>query len=125
MPNLIQPSTLRNPSAAPIQDMIDAVENRCADFVVSKGTLPRYLYLNDRFWRDIQDLGLLDFKGDVWGFIRTVMTYGLEPVTHPDIPYSAAGLYDTYLDPAEVAKRLKEAVSDVAEYEAKGLISVG
>ena len=121
----LPPSALRNPEAPPIQDMIDAVENRCADFIRSKGRMPKYLYLNDRFWQDVIDTALVSPNGEMWGFVRTVMLYDLEPVTHPDIPYIAAGIYDTYLPPGEVAKRLKTAVADMDEYEARGLISVG
>ena len=121
----LPPGALIHPDAPPIQDMIDAVENRCAEFVLEKGNLPEYVYLNSRLWQDIVDEGLSSPNGEVWGFIRTVMLYGLEPVTHEDIPYGMAGLYDTYLEPSEVAKRLKAALGDLDGYESRGLISIG
>jgi len=48
----LPPNALINPNAPPIADMIDAIENLCADYVLTWSKLPRYLYMNDRCWAD-------------------------------------------------------------------------
>jgi hypothetical protein len=97
----LPPEALINPDAPPIADMIDAVENLAADYVLQWNTLPKYLYVNDRLWLDT-----------MFGLVKTVELYGLEVVTHPDMPYMAAALHHDYLPAREVALRTKRQVGD-------------
>lgn len=113
MSAIIKPSTLINAYAPPIQDMIDAIENKCADYILVHHTLPRFLYLNTVLWEDVM-LGLL----------RTVELYGLDVVTHPDIPYGHADLSHDYKEPKLVAHLHKRMAEDVDEAIARGQISI-
>jgi hypothetical protein len=114
----LPPSALRNPDAPPIQDMIDAIENLTADYVLTWHCLPKYLYMNDRCWDDT-----------MLGLGQTVELYGLEVVTHPDMPYEAAALHHDHLPAREVAmntaRNLGNGLDDLEEAVEQGRIILG
>jgi hypothetical protein len=97
----LPPEALINPDAPPIQDMIDAIQNLYSDYRNMWGIEPRYLYINDICWADC-----------MFGLLYTVDVWGLEVVTHPDMPYMAAALHHDYLPAREVALRTKRQVGD-------------
>ncbi len=114
----LPPSALINPSAPPVQDMVDAIQNLTADYVNQWHKLPRYLYVNDVLWSDV-----------MFGLLGTVDLYGLEVVTHPDMPYMSAALHHEYLPAREVALRtardLGDGDDDLAEAIEQGRIMLG
>lgn len=93
MANIISPHTLVHPEAPPLAEMIDIIQNLTADYVLTHRRVPKYLYINTEMWLDVMT-----------GLLPTLDMYGLEVVTHPDMPYLRAALHSEYHDPGRIAR---------------------
>lgn len=94
MPVILDPRALLSADRPPVQEIRDALWNMCSEYIVWHRELPRYVYLNERLWKD--DL-------QPW-MTKDMEELKLKVVTHPDMPPDRISVHHEYLDAGRIAR---------------------
>lgn len=79
---LLPPHMLKNPDHPPIHELVNGVENMCAEYFLTWQKFPRYLYVNTGLWQELHE-----------ALEETLRVFSLSVIYCDEMPYDRLSVH--------------------------------